>query len=307
MTKPPTPPTLPEPSRLLLPDAGLRPPPRSAASAARLVHDGCVDGEMIEVGQTIHYLSPLAESQLPFGTEAPQRTSGAYTNVGGFTYPLFARLQKPVMSNEDDLRNFIVESVKYRIVDKVLGLEAINWPTRYRVKNANAVPPPFLPRSKHAEPPSVSYTSLAGTFENPACGQLDFCLFSGNTTTGVSCTTLSAEVAKFLPRVVDPSVPTLISKWETMVTNYVQMSHYSRNKFNLTGLQRNWTDYPCLLSSRPYFPTRLGVPSYPGVEVEFETDGEELGFELINMWGAGDVASPRGNTVRERAEQALFG
>jgi hypothetical protein len=101
---------------------------------------------------------------------------------------------------------------------------------------AVTVPPPSVPRSKDAPAPSAPYAALAGTYAHPAYGTLDLCLFFENATTGSACGVLTADAAARLPGVIDPAVPTLIARWDTMVTNYIRLAHYAGNMFNLTAL-----------------------------------------------------------------------
>ncbi|KAJ7096105.1 beta-lactamase/transpeptidase-like protein [Mycena epipterygia] len=192
-----------------------------------------------------------------------------------------------VLSNDENLGSGIIESVKYRIIDDVLQLEAIDWPARYRAKYAKAVPPPTIPRDKNADPPSVPYTALAGSYTHPAYGTLELCLFSADAAVNGSCT----EIASQLPGVIDPGVPTLVAKWDTLATNYIQLSHYSGNKFNVTPLQSY------VRMSPPW------VWKMPRMEAEFEMDGGDVGFAISGIWGEGaGVAPPEGRTVQERAE-----
>ncbi|KAJ7686213.1 beta-lactamase/transpeptidase-like protein [Mycena rosella] len=199
-----------------------------------------------------------------------------------------------VMSNEEELGSNVMEAVKYRIADEAFRLEAIDWTARYRAKIAESVPPPFLPRPANATAPSVSYTALAGTYIHPAYGTLRLCLFSANATPDPACAALSAEVEQNLPGVVDPRVPTLIARWATILTNYMQLTHYSGNTFNLTTL----------FSTHIKDPTEGWVLQNSGLEAEFETHGvEDIGFAISGVWGPGDdVAPPQGETVQERAE-----
>ncbi|KAF8193266.1 beta-lactamase/transpeptidase-like protein [Mycena galopus ATCC 62051] len=198
-----------------------------------------------------------------------------------------------VMSNDDDLGSVIMESVKYRIIDEVFELEVIDWTTRYRTQVAKAVPPPPLPRAKDAEATAVPYATLAGAYTHAAYGTLDFCFFWKNVTTGSACAALVEDVAVRLHGVVEPNVPTLIARWETMVTDYVRLAHYAGNLFNLTALRSYPTEVP----------REFWVRKVEGMRAEFEVKGEEIGFAPIDMWGPGsDVIPPEGNTVEERAE-----
>jgi hypothetical protein len=92
-----------------------------------------------------------------------------------------------------------MESVKYRIIDKVFQLKPINWPARhvitllhrigfglnrlnrFQTQMTNAIPPSLLPWAKNAEAPDVPYTKLAGVYMHTAYSTLDFCFFFGRT------------------------------------------------------------------------------------------------------------------------------
>ncbi|KAJ7624937.1 beta-lactamase/transpeptidase-like protein [Roridomyces roridus] len=142
-----------------------------------------------------------------------------------------------VLTNDEDLGTSIMESIKYRIVDEVLSLHPhINWTARYREKLAAAAPPPSLPRSKNAAPPSVPYTALAGKYDNAGYRSLDFCLFWHNATSGSSCTDISQTFGDLLPTVLDSAVPILIARHDTMVSNHLLLSHYEGDKFNVSAL-----------------------------------------------------------------------
>ncbi|KAF7350296.1 Beta-lactamase class penicillin binding protein [Mycena venus] len=213
-----------------------------------------------------------------------------------------------VMSNEDQLGNAIMESVKYRIVDEVFQLETIDWPARhvvlfkhvpvvnspnrYRTKMANAIEPPPIPRDEKAEEPAVPYTALAGAYTHAAYGTLDFCLFWENATTGDACARLSKDAGERLPGVIDPNVPTLLARWDTMVTNFIRLTHYAGNVFNLTALY----SYPPVVPG-----TDLWVRKIEGVWAEFEVKGNDIGFSPFELWGS-ETGSPEGDTVEERAE-----
>ncbi|KAJ7624933.1 beta-lactamase/transpeptidase-like protein [Roridomyces roridus] len=174
-----------------------------------------------------------------------------------------------VLTNDEELGASIRESIKYRIVDEVLSLHPyIDWTARYREQVAAAVPPPSIPRSKDAAPPSVPYTALAGKYHNAGYRSLDFCLFWHNAT----------------------HVPMLIARHDTGAGNHLRLSHYEGDKFNVTVLNVLDGDAPWVRKTDQF-------------EAEFEVDGEDVGFALIGVWGPGQGAEPlQGETVRERAE-----
>ncbi|KAJ7284592.1 beta-lactamase/transpeptidase-like protein [Mycena rebaudengoi] len=216
-----------------------------------------------------------------------------------------------VLSNDDNFGSLIMESVKYRILDSLLRLEPIDWTARQAIlasyvpfliigfrfraaEEARARMPPPNPRPKDAEPPSAPFATITGTYKNLGYGTLNFCLFTLNTTTNSeSCDRIAAEVPTILPGVIDPDVPTFIAKWDTEVTNYARLAHYSGNVFNMTGLLSLPTDVA----------GQFWVKQVIELVAELGVEGNEIGFAMFGLWGEGARVGPRkGDTLQERAE-----
>ncbi|KAF8193253.1 beta-lactamase/transpeptidase-like protein [Mycena galopus ATCC 62051] len=199
-------------------------------------------------------------SPVVYGGGQMRGTYRGYGSVIGFKSQITRfpseNLGIAVMSNDEDLGSPIMESVKYRIIDEIFKLKPIDWTTRYRTQIAKGVRPPSVSRAKDAEAPVVPYSVLAGLYAHAAYGTLDFCLF-----------------------------------WEP--TNYMRLTHYAGNLFNLSGLKH----FPSDGSGESW------VWKQEGAHAEFEVKGEVVGFAPIGLWGAGsDMSPPEGNTVEERAE-----
>ncbi|KAJ7281516.1 beta-lactamase/transpeptidase-like protein [Mycena rebaudengoi] len=218
-------------------------------------------------------------------------TPGFHTQVTRFPHE---NLGVAVLSNDDSLGSQIMTSVKYRILDSLLRLEPIDWTARFRAAGeARARMPPPNPRPKDAEPPSVPFTTIAGTYKNLGYGTMEFCLFTLNTTTNSeSCDRIAAEAPTILPGVIDPDVPTFIAKWETIVTNYARLTHYSGNVFNVTALLSLPTDVA----------GQFWVMQNTGPVAELDVQGNEIGFAMFDIWGSEGEVSPPEGTVQERAE-----
>ncbi|KAE9390134.1 beta-lactamase/transpeptidase-like protein [Gymnopus androsaceus JB14] len=83
-----------------------------------------------------------------------------------------------VLSNDNSYGTLFMRVIKWRIVDQVLGLEPVDWNSRYKnqaIKAYEKEVQDSVPRPADPTPPSVSFSSLQGRYHNPAYGILDLC------------------------------------------------------------------------------------------------------------------------------------
>ncbi|KAJ6552199.1 beta-lactamase/transpeptidase-like protein [Mycena vulgaris] len=205
-----------------------------------------------------------------------------------------------VLSNDESFGTHIVETIKFRIIDEVLKLEAVDWSARLKslisaAFNGRTIP---TPRPENATLPTFTFESLAGTYSDPGYGAVEFCLVSPDSTSSTSeaCHLLLEEVPTTLSDVLDPKIPTLLARWDGFGLTHVSLTHFEHNIFNLSG----FASIPTRNSSdKAYWVSRETDPS---LVAEFSYEGI-LGVGLRGIWGAGDgVPSPTGETVKERAE-----
>ncbi|KAK7042563.1 beta-lactamase class penicillin binding protein [Favolaschia claudopus] len=208
-----------------------------------------------------------------------------------------------VLSNDEHFGSEIVETVKFRIIDEFLNLEAIDWSERYqsiiadRVKNG----PKPTPRSQQPAPPSVPFSDLAGTYTDPGYGSLDLCLISPKSlvdSPSESCSQLIGEIPIQIPSTLDPEVPTLLARWPAFGMTHVSLAHFERNVFNVTAI---FSIPTANASDKPYW---VQTQSDPSLVAEFALDdSEKASVGLRGFWGAGEgVESPEGDSVKDRAE-----
>ncbi|KAF9463776.1 beta-lactamase/transpeptidase-like protein [Collybia nuda] len=202
-----------------------------------------------------------------------------------------------VLSNDHTYGSSIMEIIKYRLLDESLGLTGIDWNSRY--KAMIAPPQDLVKKPVDPSPPFVDFTILAGTYNNPGYGKVELCLVSNNTSLSKSCQTLISKSSRILPGGVESGVPTFLGEFNALGMTYIRISHYDGNTFNITGLNSFATGDP----AKPYWVFSYPSPSDGNIFAEFAVDGNEIGFGLTGIWGAGkDILGPKGNTMRERAE-----
>ncbi|KAF9463774.1 beta-lactamase/transpeptidase-like protein [Collybia nuda] len=218
--------------------------------------------------------------------------------VAGFN-TLIARLPFPnlgvaVLSNDHTYGGFITEIIKYRLLDEALGLKRVDWNGRYKagIKAPNEVKRPIDP-----SPPPVDFSALAGTYNNHSYGKIELCLVSNNTSLSGACQALLSKAPRVLPGGVELEIPTFLGEFNGMGMMYISISHFDGSLFNVTGLNSIATRD----QAEPYWVFKYPTPS--NIYAEFAVDDPDFGFGLTGIWGPGrGVLSPRGDTVRERAE-----
>jgi len=205
-----------------------------------------------------------------------------------------------VLSNDESYGGQIVETIKFHIIDKVLNLQTIDWSARYKSQvtvgfNSRLRP---TPRPTNASVPSVPFERLAGKYRDPGYGTVELCLLSRHKAAIMSdsCRRLIDDLNTTLPDILDPQIPTFVTKWEFRLT-HVSLTHFEHNVFNVSGFNSIPTGDS---KDKPYWVRTL---TDPNLVAEFSYDDGILGIGIRGLWGAGEgVDSPEGDTVKERAE-----
>ncbi|KAJ7144405.1 beta-lactamase/transpeptidase-like protein [Mycena epipterygia] len=203
-----------------------------------------------------------------------------------------------VLCNNDSFGLEIVAATRWRIMDEALKLKAIDWSDRLRsglIKNFNNRTLP-TPRPKNATLPSLPFDALSGTYHDPGYGTMNLCLVSQDNRSPASnsCRSLLEESPTRLPDILDPQMPTLLTKWDGFRVTHLAFAHFEHNMFNVSGLfsipTKNSSDKPYWVS------TDIALPSF---EAEFSSDG----VGLRGLWRLGDgVQSPTGDTIKAKSE-----
>ncbi|KAJ7058190.1 beta-lactamase/transpeptidase-like protein [Mycena amicta] len=211
-----------------------------------------------------------------------------------------------ILSNDD--LYFTREVIRYRILDALFDLDPVDWNTRYQqiAVGTAAARASFVstPRPVNATPPTVpgAFAGLVGTYSNPGYTSFELCLvIPAPDSQSDSCksltTTLKTTFAEF---VSDLQVPTLAFTWDRLAAQYVTLSHYNGNVFNLTG----WTGMPTNPrdASSPLWAYDAGLSGTIAL-TGTDTNGT-VGFGFLGgVWGAGSgVPDPVGQTPEEITE-----
>ncbi|KAG6827402.1 hypothetical protein H0H92_011930 [Tricholoma furcatifolium] len=212
-----------------------------------------------------------------------------------------------VYSNDNTFGAHLTNIIKFRLVDEVLGLEPIDWNTRYKEifkKTLSSQPissSPMRPDNATIEPETL--VALAGTYHNSGYGSIELCLVSpppSPSSASARCKSLAATASEILPGAINSDVPTFLAEWDSPWATHVRLEHWSGNTFNVSIVSSVPTGNP----EEPFWTLYglAGEPVEPAL-AEFDFDGDSRGVGLIGVWGAGtDVPSPEGETIRERAE-----
>ncbi|KAJ7624764.1 beta-lactamase/transpeptidase-like protein [Roridomyces roridus] len=130
-----------------------------------------------------------------------------------------------VLSNDD---------AYFAIIDKMLGLEPIDWRARYIEADVKArreaVKPP---RPRPVAP--TQFEAMEGVFENGAYGILAPCFVS--TSSSRRCISVLADPA--VRRIVDPNIPTFIAPFKRTFAMHVRLEHWQGNVFNASVVWSN--------------------------------------------------------------------
>ncbi|KAJ7654078.1 beta-lactamase/transpeptidase-like protein [Mycena polygramma] len=193
-----------------------------------------------------------------------------------------------VLSN-DESGGHILESVKWRIVDHVLGLEPIDWAQRYADERDKAIRKnqDVTPRPSPTVLPSVPFTAMEGTFTHGAYGSIQPCLVQPKS----SCTALlnTPVVQRILgaPGSDAPDTPTFIVPFKRTFSTHLRLAHFAGNTFNASLIWSNG-------EAREKEGCKAGGDVVVGLDERYEVEwvgGEEEGWAFKgDFWGKeGDV------------------
>ncbi|PFH48758.1 hypothetical protein AMATHDRAFT_64704 [Amanita thiersii Skay4041] len=218
---------------------------------------------------------------------------GYRTQVARYPYDNLAIV---VLSN-DDQADLIIEALKWRITDEILGLPAIDWDTRYQ-NVVNAYIASFqdrLPRPADAQPPSASFESLEKSFSHPTYGSMQPCYVGGTYNTSSFCANiLDSSNVKSIIAASDPNIPTFIATFGQGFTTSIRLTHFDKNIFNISML---WTNKETREEEGYGSEGSVLIGLDDSYELEWVNPGQEgEGLALRGgIWGmGGDARSPEG-------------
>ncbi|KAJ6587916.1 beta-lactamase/transpeptidase-like protein [Mycena capillaripes] len=195
-----------------------------------------------------------------------------------------------VLSNDEE-GNRIMETVKWRIVDHIFGLEPIDWTQRYADTRAEAIRKnqDVTPRPSPVILPSVPFSAMEGAFTHGAYGAIPPC-FVQSKTTGLSaaCTEMinTPVVQRILGGSAANSIPTFIVPFKRTFSTHMRFAHFAGNTFNASLIWSN-------AEVRKKEGYREGGDVVVGLDERYEVEwvgngdaGEEEGWAFKgNFWG----------------------
>ncbi|KAF7338713.1 Beta-lactamase class penicillin binding protein [Mycena sanguinolenta] len=170
-----------------------------------------------------------------------------------------------VFTNED-LGEFTSYIIKYRIIDAILGMDPVDWDSRYKaeVQQAASALGGLVPGPPNASLP-FELSAAQGNYRNLGYGpDITLCAPSAGSP---NCTALLATLNNTFPEALAQA--DLVWAWDTLIATYVLLKHFDGALFNVTA----------------FVPEPTGNASRGGI------------------WGAGDtIGEPQGPTVEDRSE-----
>ncbi|KAJ7236023.1 beta-lactamase/transpeptidase-like protein, partial [Mycena rebaudengoi] len=148
-----------------------------------------------------------------------------------------------VLSNDEN-GNRIMESVKYRIIDTVLGLAPpVDWIGRYAEERAKGIREnqDVTPRPAPPMLPAVPFADMEGVFTHGAYGDFHPCFVMAHKT-GLSegCTrVIKGRVVQRILGASDATVPTFVVPFRRSFSTHLRLAHFAGNIFNASLV---WTN-----------------------------------------------------------------
>ncbi|KAJ7800992.1 hypothetical protein B0H13DRAFT_2390182 [Mycena leptocephala] len=149
-----------------------------------------------------------------------------------------------VLSNDEN-GNSIMETVKWRIVDHLFGLEPIDWAQRYTDALAKNIRQnqDVTPRPAPSVLPSIPFGAMEGTFSHGAYGTLQPCFVESRTAgRSAACTEVinTPVVQRILSASADAdSIPTFIVPFKRTFSTHLRFAHFAGNVFNASLIWSN--------------------------------------------------------------------
>jgi len=141
-----------------------------------------------------------------------------------------------VLSNDEDFGSAIIETVKWRLADEILGLKKIDWHKRYQKKYEDALSKArsYTPRPKSAKPPSSEIKNMAQTFRHSTCGFVSPCHLQAKSPSPTCVSFLRSDTVKPIIESLDYSIPTLIAPYYRFFSSHLVFTHFDENLFNVS-------------------------------------------------------------------------
>ncbi|KAJ7611432.1 beta-lactamase/transpeptidase-like protein, partial [Mycena polygramma] len=147
-----------------------------------------------------------------------------------------------VLSNDDNGVR-VMEPVKFQIIDRLLGLEPIDWAQRYvdsiakGIRDNQAV----APRPSPPVLPTSAFAAMEGSFSHPTYGSFSPCYVrSREAGLTPACTNvISHPVVKSILDASASEIPTFIVPFKRTFSTHLRLAHFTGNLFNTSIIWSN--------------------------------------------------------------------
>ncbi|KAH8826433.1 beta-lactamase/transpeptidase-like protein [Flagelloscypha sp. PMI_526] len=206
-----------------------------------------------------------------------------------------------VLSNSHEYGAFLVQIIKWRLIDAALGMDPIDWESRFKTfiaQQFTSMPTPTIPRPVY--PPTASMSSIQGTYHNPAYGAVEFCYlppgYSVSVTNTSSCQNVMQDVP--LDGINRQGINLVVKREDSPVSTHWIVSLWTGNVWNVTSANF----FPVSNGSSEYW--KLFGSATGTVTLSVNSSSLVDGFGITGgFWDAGEgVVDPQGSSVRERSE-----
>ncbi|KAJ7581533.1 beta-lactamase/transpeptidase-like protein [Mycena floridula] len=211
-----------------------------------------------------------------------------------------------VLSNDENGDN-LMETVRWRLSEDILGLERIDWESRYRkADEEKLVKKQSLPGRPadidgFIQPPPKDYDSMLGTFYHPTYGSFTPCLVPSPSMSDFSSEACSrlfehpvvqelVDAAKNITISPD-STPLLVVPFQRTFSSWILLRHFDGNTFNGSFAWSNWD-----IRQQEGYPDEGFLTTWEGFDDEERFVAEWVNEPVSgwsfkgNFWGAGDTA-----------------
>ncbi len=165
-----------------------------------------------------------------------------------------------------------------------------------------------IPRPDNPKPPTAPWE---GRYKNDVYGEILLCLAGSKWSSFPECFQLTDEVSTTLPGAINPSIPTLVAKWNKIWASHILLEHFDGDLYNASALDSIVSSvrafsvpyrHSCQVTDVGFWVNQEARDEL--ITAEFVIGEDETGFGVTGgIWGAGPgVDPPNGDTVRERAE-----
>ncbi|KAF8626617.1 hypothetical protein AX15_004784 [Amanita polypyramis BW_CC] len=144
--------------------------------------------------------------------------------------------------SNDDNANWLIEAVKWRITDEILGLNEIDWDSRYRSAinriyhdMRDVVKDPVNARS-----PSAEFVDLEKAYSHLAYGTLRPCYVNKTHDISSYCSrVLNSSAVKRILEFSDLTIPTFIIPFKRFFATHLRLTHFDKDTFNVSVIWSN--------------------------------------------------------------------